>query len=870
MRYCEIPSITGDERAIDRRDRGRAARVGIEVARGRRRGPGPSRGGEPDRPRAAVRRDGRNVPGGTETHGSGSRSSPTSTPSPTTGRSRSSKTDGVFRSRRRHDPRRRQQGGRRRAHGARGAAGRRARRRSGSSWSSPSPRSRGCAGPQALGRRDPALGVRLRPRPRDRDRRGDRRRADLQEAASPSSAASRPMPGCDPRTAAARSPPRPPRSRRMELGRLDDETTANVGVIDGGTAPNVVAGRCHVEGEARSARRRAGRARSPRRMVDACSWAAGEAGVRRRRARRDLFRGYRIKPTLAAAGDRRGGARGARHRAGRDHDRRRQRRQRPALGGLRRVAARQRDRDEPHPRRVGLGGGARRRCSTSARRSSPRPGAADVLKLRRGTVVAIEDACSRSRSTASAAAPGRTSRWSARAEVGDEVVVNVAALDLGLGSGGFDIVHVNLTRGLERRGDAAGDPRDEAELHLASACRRPDRASRSTHRRCRPRHAAGAGPAAARPPRPGGLGGGARRRRGRGSASCRRRAAALPGSLSPRRPRAARARPARRITSPPSPVLRRRARGDQPGRRPPRRGRQLGWDAAIVGPGPGILGSATRYGHGGMAALEAAHAALALGLPTLLSPRMSSADPRPRHLGLSHHTLLRPRAAPGRGRGPGPARARRALAARRRRARGGARGGARAACTGSARSRSTSPATPARGLPQRTMGRDARRGPAVLRRAAGRRRRPRAAASGAEPPHGRRAAAAGARLHRQGTGRRAETGSCARRCRDRPLPASRSMPASRRCCSTSSPTSSSSAASRATRSTAYRTDLLQYGAFLAEREHGRARGRGRRRRRVPRRPRRRRRRTSPPAARRPSTARPPACAPSTATCAAAS
>ncbi len=35
-----------------------------------------------------------------------------------------------------------------------------------------------------------------------------------------------------------------------------------------------------------------------------------------------------------------------------------------------------------------------------------------------------------------------------RSEVGDDVVVNVEALDLGLGSGGFDIVHVNLTRGL--------------------------------------------------------------------------------------------------------------------------------------------------------------------------------------------------------------------------------------------------------------------------------------------------------------------------------------------------------------------------------------------------------------------------------------
>ncbi len=40
---------------------------------------------------------------------------------------------------------------------------------------------------------------------------------------------------------------------------------------------------------------------------------------------------------------------------------------------------------------------------------------------------------------------------------GDEVVVNVAALDLGLGSGGFDVVHVNLTRGL--RAAAAGGRR---------------------------------------------------------------------------------------------------------------------------------------------------------------------------------------------------------------------------------------------------------------------------------------------------------------------------------------------------------------------------------------------------------------------------
>src|SRR5947208_11083645 len=35
------------------------------------------------------------------------------------------------------------------------------------------------------------------------------------------------------------------------------------------------------------------------------------------------------------------------------------------------------------------------------------------------------------------------------AQVGDELLVNVQALDMGLGSGGFDIVHANLTRGLD-------------------------------------------------------------------------------------------------------------------------------------------------------------------------------------------------------------------------------------------------------------------------------------------------------------------------------------------------------------------------------------------------------------------------------------
>ena len=43
---------------------------------------------------------------------------------------------------------------------------------------------------------------------------------------------------------------------RMPLGRIDSETTANVGVIEGGRARNIVPDRCHFVGEARSHDRR--------------------------------------------------------------------------------------------------------------------------------------------------------------------------------------------------------------------------------------------------------------------------------------------------------------------------------------------------------------------------------------------------------------------------------------------------------------------------------------------------------------------------------------------------------------------------------------------------------------------------------------
>lgn len=65
---------------------------------------------------------------------------------------------------------------------------------------------------------------------------------------------------------------------------------------------------------------------------------------------------------------------------------------------------------------------------------------------------------------------------------------------------------------------------------------------------------------------------------------------------------------------------------------------ERGWDCAVVGPGPGIIGSGTALGHGGMIALDSLHASLALGLRTVMVVRASNGDPRSRHQGISHHT----------------------------------------------------------------------------------------------------------------------------------------------------------------------------------------------------------------------------------------
>ena len=61
------------------------------------------------------------------------------------------------------------------------------------------------------------------------------------------------------------------------------------------------------------------------------------------------------------------------------------------------------------------------------------------------------------------------------------------------------------------------------------------------------------------------------------------------------------------------------------------------FDVAVCAIGPGIVGTGSSFGHGGLAAASAANAAAALGGEALLAPRVSDGDPRVRHRGLSHH-----------------------------------------------------------------------------------------------------------------------------------------------------------------------------------------------------------------------------------------
>lgn len=62
-----------------------------------------------------------------------------------------------------------------------------------------------------------------------------------------------------------------------------------------------------------------------------------------------------------------------------------------------------------------------------------------------------------------------------------------------------------------------------------------------------------------------------------------------------------------------------------------------GYVTVVCAVGPGIVGTGTRLGHGALSLAEAANVASALGGRPVLAVRTSDADPRERHRGVSHH-----------------------------------------------------------------------------------------------------------------------------------------------------------------------------------------------------------------------------------------
>jgi hypothetical protein len=216
--------------------------------------------------------------------------------------------------------------------------------------------------------------------------------------------------------------------------------------------------------------------------------------------------------------------------------------------------------------------------------------------------------------------------------LGDDVLVNDQSVELGLGTGGFDVLHANLTRGLGLPAEAGAHVMKLPYTPLQHAVRHEEESRHedavsdlaglpvvccSLHSQVAPA-CAGLGPdlRVAYVQLPGG---------------------ALPVPLSDT-VRVLRSEGYIRTTvavgpcvggeracvSTPSALLACAAHG---------------FDAVVCAIGPGIVGTSSRFGHGALAAAEALTAAGALDGAPVLAPRVSAADERKRHRGLSHHTL---------------------------------------------------------------------------------------------------------------------------------------------------------------------------------------------------------------------------------------
>lgn len=253
-----------------------------------------------------------------------------------------------------------------------------------------------------------------------------------------------------------------------------------------------------------------------------------------------------------------------------------------------------------------------------------------ALSLRRGRVSAVlEEVEGLARIEVDGAPCVAYPRLTGPVKVGDEVLVNVQARELGLGSGGFDVLYANLTRGLELAAEAGAHvmtlpytPAQAAARHgeedgtLVQTLAGMPVVCCSLHSQVAPVCA--------------GIGAGHR------VAYVQVAGGALPVSLSD----AVRALKecglvATAVAA--SPCI----DGDV---QCVNVASALAWavsaghDCAVCSVGPGIVGTGTSLGHGGVAAAEAANAASALGGFPVLAARASTADPRERHRGVSHHT----------------------------------------------------------------------------------------------------------------------------------------------------------------------------------------------------------------------------------------
>ena len=253
-----------------------------------------------------------------------------------------------------------------------------------------------------------------------------------------------------------------------------------------------------------------------------------------------------------------------------------------------------------------------------------------MLTLRRGRITAVvERVEGLSRLEVDGVPCVAYPRLTGPVALGDEVIVNTQARELELGTGGFDVLYANLTRGLDlpAEGDAhvmklPYTPAQSARRHAEEGSTLPDTLAGlpvvccSLHSQVVPVCA--------------GIGRGAR------VAYVQLAGGALPVSLSDAL-RVLRERghvgtsvavgacldgDVECVTAA-SALLWAAAEG---------------FDVVVCAIGPGIVGTGSTFGHGGLAAAEVANAAHALHGTPILAVRASEGDPRERHQGVSHHS----------------------------------------------------------------------------------------------------------------------------------------------------------------------------------------------------------------------------------------